>query len=489
MTYKDATPDELRDVMRKAERAFEHFRQVSPQDRARLLRAIATAIEQQRDAIVTIASAETNLTAARIEVERKRVVGHMNLFAQYIEEGSWVDARIDTALPDRVPSPRPDLRKMLMPLGPVVVFGASNFPLAYSTPGGDTASALAAGCTVVVKGHPAHAQTSQLLADIITTCVNETNMPPDTFQHVHGAHTDVGRILVEHPATKAVGFTGSFAGGKALFDIAHQRPVPIPVFAEMSSINPVFLLPQALKQRTTQIAQQCADSITQSVGQFCTNPGILLGVGGESLEVFATTLSTMLAHVAPARMLHAGIAANYTARRATALKQTGVTLLTAGSGEVEGLPSLATCTASVFMNNPVLMEEVFGPYSLLVQGDSMEQLEQVLERLPGQLTATIVGEPHELLLYRDFIERVRQKAGRVIINGVPTGVEVAAAMNHGGPFPATTDSRFTAVGTDAIRRFVRPVCFQNFPDALLPAELQEANPRAIWRWYNGEWKR
>jgi alpha-ketoglutaric semialdehyde dehydrogenase len=489
MKFSDATTDALERVMQQAETAFHAYKKYDSTRRAAFLRAIASRMEAQRSAIIALAVKESHLSEARIETERKRTVWHLRMFADYIEEGSWVEARIDTALPDRVPAPRPDLRKMLVPLGPVVVFGAANFPLAYSTPGGDTVSALAVGCSVVVKGHPGHAETSQYIADIITHCADETGMPPHVFQHVHGASNEVGRFLVLHPATKAVGFTGSSAGGKALFDLANQRPVPVPVFAEMSSINPVFILPEALRRRGDAIARQLADSITQSVGQFCTNPGLLLGISGDDLNSFTRTLAEHLNHVDAAPMLNPGIASNFERKRSLSLDQEGVLLKTMDAEQGEGLPTLATVDAALFLDNDVLREEVFGPYSLLVRGESMEVLEAALAKIPGQLTATIIGEPEELRHHRDFIDRVREKVGRLIINGVPTGVEVCPAMHHGGPFPSTTDSRFTSVGTDAIKRFARPVCFQNCPDDLLPEELRDTNPRNIWRLRNGEWRK
>lgn len=478
-------------ALQEAQTAFQAYKHFNGQQRAAFLRAIADEIESLGQELITTASKETNLPEARILGERGRTIAQCRMFAQYIEEGSWVEARIDTAIPDRAPIPKPDLRKMLIPLGPVVVFGASNFPLAFSTAGGDTISALAAGCPVILKGHPAHPKTSTLVATCIAAAMHKTNVPPGTFAHIAGG-IEEGRQLVLHPLTRAVAFTGSFQGGKALFDLANTRPEPIPVFAEMGSINPVFLLPGALAKRGAQLAELYAGSITQSVGQFCTNPGLLLGPRSADLNAFATRLGTVIRGVAPGAMLHNGIAATYRTRRAEALKQKGVSLLAAAdvpAQDHEGQPSVALVALEDFSANTLLTEEVFGPYSLLVQGDSVEALESILDRLPGQLTATVMAEEEELHTYRAFLDRLRERVGRLIINGVPTGVEVCPAMHHGGPYPSTTDARFTSVGTDAIKRFVRPICFQNYPQALLPDELKDNNPLGILRLVNAAWQR
>lgn len=484
MSFQDATPEMIDKAMSEAAAAFSKYKLVTGSEKARFLRAIAEEIDALGDSLVKCASRETNLPEARIIGERARTTGHCRMFADLVEEGSWVEARIDTAIPDRSPAPKPDLRKMLVALGPVVVFGASNFPLAYSTAGGDTASALAAGCPVIVKAHPAHAETSVMVAGAIEKAAKRTHMPEGVFHHVMGSGFEVGKALVMHPLTKAVGFTGSYLGGKALFDLANSRPEPIPVFAEMGSINPVFILPGAMKSRAAEVAAQCAASITLGVGQFCTNPGLLLTPKNAELSKFTTTLADKISEVAPSTMLHPGIASAYWKKRAAALQQKGVTLLTESrseGGKEQGRPTVATVNLKDFKSNHLLVEEVFGPYSLLVQGDSLDELEGALDIIPGQLTCTIIGDEEELVAHRSFIERLREKAGRLIINGVPTGVEVCPSMQHGGPFPATTDSRFTSVGTDAIKRFARPVCFQNFPPALLPPEVQDGNPLGIWR--------
>lgn len=490
MKHPDATESDINEVMNAAARAFQTYRRISGKEKARFLRAIADHIDKLGDTLVHTAMEETHLPEPRIAGERNRTTGHLRMFADYVEEGSWVDARIDRPAPDRAPMPKPDLRKMLVPIGPIVVFGASNFPLAYSTAGGDTVSALAAGCPVVVKAHPAHPQTSLHVAECIWKAAKSTGMPDGVFGHVFGASFEVGKALVQHSHTRAVGFTGSFGGGKALYDMANERPDPIPVFSEMGSTNPVFILPGALAKRKDKIAEMYAVSITQSVGQFCTNPGILLGAKSSALDSFLETLGAKLRDIAPATMLHPGIASAYHKKRSEALSQPGVELIAESKVKAkddEGQPSLATVDLEHFLKNEKLAEEVFGPYSILVQGNSVDELDKALEKIPGQLTATIIGEDDEITQYADFIDRVREKAGRLIFNGVPTGVEVCPAMQHGGPFPATTDSRFTSVGTDAIKRFVRPVAYQNAPASLLPGELKDENPLGIWRLLDYQW--
>ncbi len=489
MSFKEITLPEIDQVMMASQEAFLAYRKINGAAKAAFLEAIASEIEMIGDGLIHKAMQETNLPEARLQGERGRTCNQLRQFAALVKEGSWVEARIDTAIPDRAPLPKPDLRKMQVPLGPVVVFGASNFPFAYSTAGVDTVSALAAGCPVILKGHPAHAETSELVAGAIARAMTKTGMPINTFLHVQGASFEVGKALVQHPVTKAVGFTGSFSGGKALYDYACQRPDPIPVFSEMGSINPVFILPGALKVRGEKVAEQYAASITQSVGQFCTNPGLMLGLQSNELDEFTLQLAEKMKKIAPGTMLHPGIAVNYNKNRAKALAQKGVSLAAESADAAkanQGVPTLASVNASEFLSNPTLFEEVFGPYSLLVKATTMEELKAAVRRIPGQLTATIIGEEDELLEQTDFIQLVMEKAGRVIINGVPTGVEVCPSMHHGGPFPATTDSRFTSVGIDAIKRFVRPVSFQNFPDALLPAELKQSNPLGIWRLFNNE---
>ncbi|MCW5912578.1 MAG: aldehyde dehydrogenase (NADP(+)) [Cyclobacteriaceae bacterium] len=479
------------ETLNKAQVAFLSYKNFPGKKKAEFLRTVADEIEAL-GTLVSTAMRETNLPEARIINERGRTTGHCRMFADLVEEGSWVDARVDTALPNRMPAPKPDIRKMLVPVGPVVVFGAANFPLAYSTAGGDTASALAAGCPVIVKAHPAHLETSKLVAGAIEKAAIKTGMPSGVFQHVYGEGFETGQALVKHPLTKAVGFTGSLAGGKALFDLANQRPEPIPVFAEMSSINPVILLPETLSRDAAKTAGALAASITLGVGQFCTNPGLIIAIDDETLQSFIAALSTEIQKALPAAMLHQGIADNYSKKLAQALAQKGVKAEGQSSAQgnpAQGTPLVASVPAEIFLQNPALSEEVFGPFSLIVKCRNMDELHKVINRGHGQLTSTIIGDETEISRHKALLNVLIEKAGRLIINGVPTGVEVCPSQMHGGPYPSTTDSRFTAVGADAIKRFVRPVSFQNFPDSLLPDELKEANPLGIWRVYNGEFKK
>jgi len=490
MEHKDATSQEVNAALYEAQVAFLSYKNLGGKKKAEFLNAIADEIEALGQELISTAMRETNLPEARIISERGRTTGHCRMFATLVEEGSWVEARIDTALPDRMPAPKPDLRKMLFPIGPVVVFGAANFPLAYSTAGGDTASALAAGCPVIVKAHPAHSDTSDLVARAIQKAIEKTGMPNNVFQHLHGQRFEVGQALVTHPHTKAVGFTGSLAGGKALFDMANQRHEPIPVFAEMSSINPAILLPESLGKDFEKTAILLASSITQGVGQFCTNPGLIIALENEGLRSFMGKLSEEFKKVMPGIMLHQGIADNYHRRLSETLAQQGIKIEgeSAQKGESnQGRALVASVPAQAFLKNPLLAEEVFGPFSLIVKCKDLAELHSVINNGKGQLTSSVIGRNEEITKYKNLLNVLIEKAGRLIINGVPTGVEVVPSQNHGGPYPATTDSRFTAVGTDAIKRFVRPVAFQNFPDSLVPDELKESNPLTIWRYKNNEW--
>ncbi len=485
--FQDATPEQIDTAVKEAHIVFQSYKNFSGKKKAAFLRAIADEMEALGDTLVHTAMEESHLPEGRILGERGRTMGQLRMNADLIEEGSWVDARIDTAMPDRKPLPRTDLRKMMVAMGPVVVFGASNFPLAYSTAGGDTASALAAGCPVLVKAHPDHAKTSQLVADCIAKAAKDNGIPAGVFHHVHGNGHEIGSALVQHPLVKAVGFTGSFGGGKALFDLANKRPEPIPVFAEMSSINPVILLPESLEKNYEQTASTLTGSITLSSGQFCTNPGLIIAIENKGLKNFISALATGITKVAPEHMLNDGIAKNYYKKLESALSQKSVTIEAQVEGtEPNGRPVVASVQAEDFLKNPALAEEVFGPFSLIVKCKNLDQLHTVLSNLHGQLTTTIIAEEPELTKHQNIINIIREKAGRIVINGVPTGVEVCPAMHHGGPFPSSTDSRFTAVGRDSIKRFVRPVCFQNFPDSLLPAELKNGNPLAILRLVNNE---
>jgi len=476
-------------VMQAAKLAFTQYQQIPDAEKANFLDRIAFEIETLGDDLINITQAETNLPTPRLLGERGRTTMQLRMFAQMLREGTWVEASIDTAIPDKTP-PKPDIRKMLIGIGPVIVFGASNFPYAYSTAGGDTASALAAGCSVVVKAHPAHIQTSTLMATAIAKAIEFCKMPTAVFQHVTADSFETGKALVQHPATAAVGFTGSFSGGKALYDYAAARPNPIPVFSEMGSTNPVLLLPNALETNAENIAKQYAGSITLGVGQFCTNPGILLGIASTSLDSFATTLATELALVAPSKMLHAGILKAYQLKSAKAIEQEGVSIHTNNiPSDTTAQPLFASVAGEVFLANPLLHEEVFGPYAILVVCKNESELISIWETLKGQLTTTLMGTSIDFENHATIVQMAPQIAGRVLFNGVPTGVEVCASMVHGGPFPACTDSRFTAVGINAVKRWVRPVCFQNCPSSLLPNALKDENPLQILRLVDGEWKR
>lgn len=489
--FTDSSVPEIELAMQNAWRAFHIYRRFSLKERAAFMRAIAREIEALGDELLKVTGEETHLPEARLRNERARTIFQLTSYADACERGDWLEARIDTAVPDKNPA-KPDIRKMLVPLGPVVVFGAANFPYAYSTAGGDTACAFAAGCPVVVKAHPAHAGTSELVASAILKAAASCNMPEGIFTHIHGASFEVGRALVEHPFTKAVGFTGSLIGGRQLFDWANQRKEPIPVFAEMSSINPVFLLPEKMKTAAVDAAKAYAGSITLGVGQFCTNPGLIIGIDDDGLSQFIETLGNEITKVAPGDMLNPGIFKNYVERRANALSQDMVDTIAVSETDPQlnqGAPTIASATGQAFINNPILHQEVFGPYSLVIKCKDMDEMLEVVTHLEGQLTATLMATDNDIRQNQEFVENVKNICGRFILNGVPTGVEVCLSMQHGGPYPATTDSRFTSVGADGIKRFARPVAFQNWSNDLLPDELKDENPLGIWRTVNNELKR
>ncbi|MBX3253764.1 MAG: aldehyde dehydrogenase (NADP(+)) [Chitinophagaceae bacterium] len=476
-------------VMQNAREAFDSFKLLSSSDRSSFLQAIAAQLEAAREVLVQTAHEETNLPLPRLNGELSRTTNQLALFARLIEEGSWVEAAIDTADKNRTP-PKPDTRKMLLPVGPVVVFGASNFPFAFSTAGGDTASALAAGSSVVIKGHSAHAKTSQQVFEAMQKAITKAGVHPYTIQHVLGSGSTVGKALVQHPYTTGVGFTGSFSGGRALWELANQREQPIPVFAEMSSINPVVLLQHTLQENTTSLAKTYAASISLGMGQFCTNPGLLLAVKSDALDQFLTLLGREIEQIVPQKMLHGGIQASYIKGLNEALSQKGIEKIAQSArqpAEGEAFPTVARVNAAVFMQNPHFREEVFGPYSLAVVCADKAELMAVLQSLKGQLTTTIMATDADIAANADIIELQTTLAGRIILNDVPTGVEVCASMVHGGPFPSTTDGRFTSVGTTAIKRWVRPVCFQGFRDSMLPDALKNSNPLHIWRIVNNEY--
>jgi len=480
----DTSIQEINEIMSASWKAFHVYRKLSLKQRAGFMRAIAKELESAGDELIQTAMQETNLPEARLRGERGRTIYQLESYADACERGDWLEARIDHANPGKTP-PKPDIRKMLVPIGPVVVFGASNFPFAYSTAGGDTATAFAAGCPVIVKAHPAHPQTSHLAAQAIFRAAEKTGMPAGIFAHVTGMSFEVGKALVTHTNCKAVGFTGSYAGGKQLFDWANQRPEPIPVFAEMGSVNPIFLLPEKLAAAAGEVATQCAGSITLGVGQFCTNPGLIIGIDGTDLQQFIHDLGKAIQQTMPGMMLHQGIADNFSNKREEALMQENVHLVaeSAQSGEdrCTGLPTVATVDGKTFLANPLLHKEVFGPYSLVVRCADAAEMREVTLHLEGQLTATLMATTADMLSNEELVEAVKNICGRFVMNGVPTGVEVCLSMQHGGPFPASTDSRFGSVGADAIKRFARPLSFQNWPDELLPEELKEANPLGIGR--------
>lgn len=489
--FKDATSTEINMAVQDAWKAFHSYRKCSLKQRADFMRAIASELKESGDGLIQTAMYETNLPEARLISERARTIFQLESYAGACERGDWLEARIDTAIPDRNP-PKPDLRKMLIPLGTVAVFGSSNFPFAYSTAGGDTACAFAAGCPVIVKAHPAHAQTSEMVAAAIFRAAKKSKMPGHVFAHVHGVSNEVGKALVMHPLTKAVGFTGSLGGGKQLFDWASQRREPIPVFAEMGSINPVFLLAEKLKQSAMDVAKMYAASITLGVGQFCTNPGLIIGIEGESLQIFINALAGEIHKAVPGTMLHPGIYKSYVEKRAAALSQQNVETVAVADGEPainQAMPTIASASGEAFLNNPLLHQEVFGPYSLVIRCRDMSQMREVADKLEGQLTSTLMATDTDMRNNEELVEAIKNICGRFILNSVPTGVEVCLSMQHGGPFPATTDSRFTSVGADGIKRFARPIAFQNWPDNLLPEELKNSNPLGIWRTVNNELKK
>ncbi|HUF10328.1 MAG TPA: aldehyde dehydrogenase (NADP(+)) [Rhodothermales bacterium] len=490
--YTNASEQEVDQAARAADSAFASYRKTSGRRKAEFLERIGEGIVALGDTLIERCGLETGLPAARLTGERGRTVNQLRLFAEVLIEGSWVEARIDPALPDRTPIPRPDLRRMLIPLGPVAVFGASNFPLAFSVAGGDAASALAAGCPVVVKAHPAHPGTSDLIAGAIARAARETGMPDGVFSMVHGASVEVGQNLVGHPLIKAVGFTGSFRGGKALFDTANAREEPIPVFAEMGSVNPVFILPGALGEHGADIAEALAGSVTLGVGQFCTNPGLVVVSRSDASADFVTGFGQNVAASSPGTMLTEAIAGAYKSGVDHLATTQGVEVIARGQvegdGPTVGAPCLLETTADALLTNPDLAEEVFGPSTLVVSCRSQGELLEVARTLRGHLTATIHGTDEDLADNVELIDVLEQKVGRLIFNGFPTGVEVGHAMQHGGPYPATTAPESTSVGTAAIRRFVRPICYQNFPSEMLPDELKDGNPLGIWRMVDGKWQ-
>lgn len=465
-TFYEATISEINSACTKAESAFSIYHKTSGAQRATFLRAIANEIEALGEDLIHMYTTESGLPEGRANGERGRTLGQLRMFADLIENDAW---RIPTKTGENN-----NLRKALIPLGPVAVFGASNFPLAFSTAGGDTASALAAGCPVIVKSHPMHAGTGEMVATAIIKAAQKTGMPEGVFSNLNSSGIEVGEQLVQHPAVKAVGFTGSHKGGRALYNLAAKRDSPIPVFAEMGSINPVIITQHAIKKRSASIAETYASSITQGTGQFCTNPGLIVTVQSESATTFIQQLATALSSINEGCMLHPRIKSGYDnmEKELTSDDAVTVALQIASTRKNHAAATLATASGSDFIKNPKLHQEVFGPFSLVITARDEQQLLEVIRAFEGQLTATLIAEESELASLQEVTHALQQKVGRIIYNGVPTGVAVEDAMTHGGPYPASTDSRFTAVGNHSILRWVRPFSFQDFPEALLPSYLK-----------------
>lgn len=487
----EATTDEIDRALQLAARAHAELKARPRADRAALLEVIASAIEQLGEPLLERAHAETALPMPRLTAERGRTTGQLRMFADVIREGSYLQARIDRPIPDREPFPKPDLRQMQIAVGPVVVFGASNFPFAFSVAGGDTASALAAGCTVVAKAHPAHPGTSEMIGRAVVDAVRDAGLPEGTFSMVQGAGHDVGLALVRHPNTRAVGFTGSLQGGRAIFDAASARPDPIPVFAEMGSINPVFALPGTLGDRAEEIADGLSKSVTMGVGQFCTNPGVVVTLVGDDSTRLAQRLGELLDEAPTGITLHAGIAQSYARAIEERRNIPGLSVRAREEAPADSraVPTLLTTTADVFLANEELREEVFGPCTVIVQCESSDQMLEVAKQLDGQLTTSVMATADDLEAFGELVSTLEEKVGRLIFNGYPTGLEVCPSTHHGGPYPATTDSRTTSVGSAAISRFLRPICYQDAPSELLPVELADGNPDGILRLVDGEWTR
>ncbi len=486
--YAGASAEQVTQACTLAWAAFDIYRETTLEQRAHFLETIAEQIEALGNALIDRANAETGLPKARLLGERGRTCAQLRTFARVVRAGEWLDVRVDNALPERQPLPRPDLRQRQVALGPVAVFGASNFPLAFSVAGGDTASALAAGCPVVVKAHGAHPGTSELVGQAVTRAVAQCELPEGVFSLLYGAGREVGIGLVSDPRIKAVGFTGSRSGGLALCQAAQARPEPIPVYAEMSSINPVFLFEAALQARAEPLAQAFVTSLTQGAGQFCTNPGLLIARQGPALERFINAAAEHVRQAAAQTMLTPGIASAYANGVAALGENRNARQIASGQphqGPNQCQAHLFVTSAQAFLADPALQAEVFGAASLVVACDSDEQVRQVAEHLEGQLTATLHLDTADLDRARQLLPTLEHKAGRILVNGWPTGVEVCDAMVHGGPFPATSDTRSTSVGTAAILRFLRPVCYQDFPDALLPDALQQGNPLHLRRLLDG----
>lgn len=479
----------LDQIFNSAQEAFLTYKNFSGAKKADFLERIAEVLEENRSAIVLMAIRESNLPEGRINGELGRTTGQIKLFANLLREGSWVEATVDPADPDRAPLPKADIRRMLTPLGPVVVFGASNFPLAFSTAGGDTISALAAGCPVIYKGHPAHPDTSRFVGNCISQAVQKSGFPSGIFTHIEGG-VKMGQDLVKHPLAKAVGFTGSFGAGKSLFNIASNRDQPIPVYAEMGSVNPIFAFPHRLKNELVPLAQSFVGSLTLGAGQFCTNPGLIF-VPRTLAERFENAISDAIQQVESAPMLHEGIAESYYKSLEELHLRSELDWVKVPDAKhlINASPALAEITASDWMADDFFQEEVFGSFALMVVYENTAELMAVAQKLHGQLTISLWGDSNEFNSNKELINLLEEKCGRLLFRGVPTGVEVGYAMHHGGPFPATMDLRSTSVGAHAIKRFARPIAFQDMPNDLLPDALKDGNPLGIMRQVNGIWEK
>ncbi|MDF2158862.1 aldehyde dehydrogenase (NADP(+)) [Algoriphagus sp. CAU 1675] len=480
---------DLNKIFADAQEAFLFYKNLSGKEKGAFLETLATILEENREEIVPLAVQESNLPEGRINGELGRTVGQIRLFANLVKEGSWVEATIDPADPNRSPLPKSDIRRFLTPLGPVVVFGASNFPLAFSTAGGDTISALASGCPVIYKAHPAHPETSRKVADCIHQALLKTSLPAGIFTHVEGG-IDVGQALVKHPVTKAVAFTGSHGGGKALFDLANQREEPIPVFAEMGSVNPIFCFPKKLANDIESLAKSFVASLTLGVGQFCTNPGLIF-VPESQAKAYEKAIAAELNGIASAPMLHPGIAQAYydSIQFLQSREELRWVKVADPKHLINGSTALAEIKASDWLKDNLFQKEVFGAFAMMVVYQDQNDLLEIATKLHGQLTITIWAEDEELKDQLFLLNLLEEKCGRLLFKGVPTGVEVGFAMQHGGPYPSTTDSRSTSVGAYAIKRFARPIAFQDMPEELLPDALRDGNPLGIWRMVNGKWEK
>ncbi|MGF7025559.1 MULTISPECIES: aldehyde dehydrogenase (NADP(+)) [Sphingobacterium] len=481
----DRNENEIDYVVKQAEAGFQFLQKTDVIERAELMYAIAAEIEALGDVLIETAHLETALPLGRLQGEKARTVNQWRRYADAVRTGLYSEVRID-----RDPNGQFDLRKYNKGLGPVVVFGASNFPFAFSTAGGDTASAIGAGCSVIVKAHPAHLKTSQLMADAIDRAISKQGAPTGVFNHVLSDSFATGQQLVRHRFVKAVAFTGSFRGGKALFDLGQSRPDPIPVFAEMGSVNPVFLLPDYLASNLEPFAKQYIASLLLGVGQFCTNPGVLVSIGGEQLDLLKAALKKELQAAATGKMLHAGILDSYNRLKGEMVQYDGVSILEEGqdnTGQDFAQALLAEAEASQVLANPKLLEEVFGPFGLIISCADLNEMKNVMEQLEGQITITFAASAQDIRECQALFSIAQDKCGRLLFQGMPTGVEVQYAMHHGGPYPATTDARFTSVGPDAVKRFIRPISFQNWPNEFLPKELQDGNPLQIDRLVNQQW--